>query len=174
MLSFMGNEFAQFIEWRDYEPLEWKMLAYETHAGVHRFVKELNHLYLAEKALWDDDHTWVGFQWMDADNAQEGILSFLRRSRDGEMILCILNFRPESRENWCAGVPCAGEWKELLSSDEQRFGGSGKCNPRPLRTVKVPSQGQKYSLRVTVPPLGGTFIKYLGDGKKHRSRPKES
>ena len=165
MLSFMGNEFAQFIEWRDYEPLEWKMLAYETHAGVQRFVRELNHTYLKEKALWDDDHTWEGFQWMDADNAEQGILSFLRKSRDGEMILCILNFRPESRENWRAGVPAAGVWKEILSSDDTRFGGSGKRNPRRIHTTKIASQGKKYSLRVTVPPLGGTFIKYLGDGK---------
>ena len=172
MLSFMGNEFAQFIEWRDYEPLEWKMLAYETHAGVQRFVRELNHTYLKEKALWDDDHTWEGFQWMDADNAEQGILSFLRKSRDGEMILCILNFRPESRENWRAGVPAAGVWKEILSSDDVRFGGSGKRNPRRIHTTRIASQGKKYSLRVTVPPLGGTFIKYLGDGKSFR--PEES
>ena len=172
MLSFMGNEFAQFIEWRDYESLEWKMLSYETHAGVQRFVRELNHTYLKEKALWDDDHTWEGFQWMDADNAEQGILSFVRKSRDGEMILCILNFRPESRENWRAGVPKAGVWKEILSSDDTRFGGSGKRNPRRIHTTKIPSQGQKFSLRVTVPPLGGTFIKYLGDGTG--SRPEES
>ncbi len=172
MLSFMGNEFAQFIEWRDYESLEWKMLSYETHAGVQRFVRELNHTYLKEKALWDDDHTWEGFQWIDADNAEQGILSFVRKSRDGEMILCILNFRPESRENWRAGVPKAGVWKEILSSDDTRFGGSGKRNPRRIHTTKIPSQGQKFSLRVTVPPLGGTFIKYLGDGTG--SRPEES
>ena len=173
MLSFMGNEFAQFIEWRDHEALEWKMLAYETHAGMQRFVRELNHIYRAEKALWDDDHSWQGFEWMDADNAEQGILSFIRRSRDGEMILCILNFRPESRENWRAGVPEAGVWKEILSSDDARFGGSGKRNPRQIHTTKIPSQGRKYSLRVTVPPLGGTLIKYLGSGGEGRHRSKE-
>ena len=160
MLSFMGNEFAQFIEWRDYEPLEWKMLAYPTHAGVHRFVKELNWLYRREKALWDNDHSWDGFQWMDADNAEQGILSFIRRSRDGEMVLCVMNFRPESRELWRVGVPRGGEWTELLNSDDERFGGSGKVNPSVLHTVRTPCHGQRQSLRITVPPLGGTLIKH--------------
>ena len=169
MLNFMGNEFAQFIEWRDYEALEWFLLQYDTHAGVQRFVRELNHLYKNEKALWDDDHSWDGFQWLDADNAEQGILSFLRRSRDGETILVLLNFRPESREGWRAGVPLPGRWKEILSSDETRFGGSGKTNRAVLSTRKVPGHGQPQSLSLTVPPLGGTFIKYMGVDKKHAS-----
>ena len=160
MLNFMGNEFAQFIEWRDYEPLEWFMLDYPTHAGVHSFVRELNNLYKTERALWDDDHSWEGFQWIDADNAEQGILSFVRRSRDGEMILCVLNFRPESYENWRVGVPVGGWWQELLSSDEERFGGSGKHNPRKMRTARVPANGRPHSLCITVPPVGGTMIKY--------------
>ena len=165
MLNFMGNEFAQFIEWRDYEGLEWFLLNYDTHAGVQRFVKELNAVYRREKALWDDDHSWNGFQWLDADNSEQGILTFLRKSRDGETMLCILNFRPESREHWRAGVPLPGCWKELLNSDEERFGGSGKVNRRAVRTTKIPAHGQKQSLMITVPPLGGTFIKYTGEGK---------
>ena len=175
MLNFMGNEFAQFIEWRDYEGLEWFLLDYDTHAGVQRFVRELNALYRREKALWDDDHSWDGFRWIDADNAAQGILAFLRRSRDGETILCVLNFRPESREHWRAGVPLAGKWTELLSSDDTRFGGSGKTNHRFLRTAEIPCQGQEHSLLITVPPLGGTFIKYSGEIKhavgKRNTRP---
>ena len=96
---------------------------------------------------------------MDADNSEQGILSFVRRSRDGEMILCVMNFRPESRERWRVGVPRGGEWTELLSSDDERFGGSGKTNPAPLRSVRTPCHGQRQSLRITVPPLGGTLIK---------------
>ena len=165
MLNFMGNEFAQFIEWRDYEGLEWFLLNYDTHAGVQRFVKELNAVYRREKALWDDDHSWNGFQWLDADNSEQGILTFLRKSRDGETMLCILNFRPESREHWRTGVPLPGSWKELLNSDEERFGGSGKVNRRAVHTTKTPCHGQKQSIVVTVPPLGATFIKYTGEGK---------
>ena len=159
MLNFMGNEFAQFIEWRDYEPLEWKMLAYPTHEGVRQLVRELNRVYRREEALWDNDHDWDGFRWIDPDNSEQGILSFVRRSRAGELILCVLNFRPESHEKWRVGVPRGGEWTELLNSDEERFGGSGKTNPLPLRSVRTPCHGQRQSLRITVPPLGGTLIK---------------
>ena len=174
MLNFMGNEFAQFIEWRDYEPLEWKMLVYPTHEGVQRLVRELNRVYRREKALWDNDHSWEGFQWMDADNAQQGILSFIRRSRDGETILCVMNFRPESRELWRVGVPRGGEWTELLNSDDERFGGSGKVNPGVLHSVRTPAHGQRQSLRITVPPLGGTLIKFTAPLKYPRKAKKVS
>lgn len=162
MLNFMGNEIAQFIEWRYDEPLEWFLLSYNTHAGHRQFVRELNALYRKEKALWEQDRGWEGFQWMDADNWEQGILSFCRRAKDGETVLCVLNFRPESREKWRAGVPLAGGWKELLSSDEERFGGSGKRNPRKVRSRKVPCHGQEDSIVITVPPLGGTILKYMG------------
>ncbi len=161
MLNFMGNEFAQFVEWRDYEGLEWFLLDYDTHAGVHRFVREMNHVYKAEKALWGNDHSWDGFRWIDADNAQQGVLSYVRTSPDGEMILCLLNFRPESRENWRIGVPVYGRWQEILSSDETRFGGTGKLNPQPMMTEFEPDHGCSSSLVLTVPPLGGTWIKLI-------------
>lgn len=169
VLSFMGSEFAQFIEWRDYEGLQWFLLDYDTHRGVQNFVRELNRVYRREAALWADDHSWNGFQWVDADNNEQGILSFVRRSPDGEVILCLLNFQYESREDWRAGVPLPGKWKEILSSDEERFGGSGKRNPRMLYTTKKPCHGQSQSIRLTVPPLGGTFLKYMGE-IKHASR----
>ena len=170
MLSFMGNEFAQFIEWRDYEELEWFLLQYETHAGVQRFIRELNHTYRREKALWEIDNGWDGFDWIDADNSEQGILSFVRKAKDGSAILCILNFRPESHESFRLGVPFAGTWQEILSSDEERFGGSGKTNPRRLHTKKVPSHGREQSLVLTVPPLGGTLIKYTGETTHARKR----
>ena len=100
---------------------------------------------------------------MDADNSEQGILSFVRRSRDGEMILCVMNFRPESRERWRVGVPRGGEWTELLSSDDERFGGSGKVNRRKVHTAKIPCQGQPWSLKITVPPLGGALFRYTGE-----------
>ena len=170
MLSFMGNEFAQFIEWRDYEELEWFLLQYETHAGVQRFIRELNHTYRREKALWEIDNGWDGFDWIDADNSEQGILSFVRKAKDGSAILCILNFRPESHESFRLGVPFAGTWQEILSSDEERFGGSGKTNPRRLHTKIVPSHGREQSLVLTVPPLGGTLIKYTGETPHARKR----
>ena len=115
MLSFMGNEFAQFIEWRDYEELEWFLLQNATHAGVQAFIRELNHVYRAEKALWEIDNSWDGFDWIDADNNEQGILSFVRKAKDGSAVLCVLNFRPESHESFRLGVPLAGAWQEILS-----------------------------------------------------------
>ena len=170
MLSFMGNEFAQFIEWRDYEELEWFLLQNATHAGVQAFIRELNHVYRAEKALWEIDNSWDGFDWIDADNNEQGILSFVRKAKDGSAILCVLNFRPESHESFRLGVPLAGAWQEILSSDDTRFGGSGKTNPRRLHTKKIPSHGRDQSLVLTVPPLGGTLIKYIGETTHARKR----
>ena len=170
MLSFMGNEFAQFIEWREYEELEWFLLQNATHAGVQAFIRELNHVYRAEKALWEIDNSWDGFDWIDADNNEQGILSFVRKAKDGSAILCVLNFRPESHEGFRLGVPFAGAWQEILSSDDARFGGSGKTNPRRLHTKKVPSHGRDVSLVLTVPPLGGTLIKYTGETTHARKR----
>ena len=170
MLSFMGNEFAQFIEWRDYEELEWFLLQHATHAGVQAFIRALNHIYRAEKALWEIDNSWDGFDWIDADNNEQGILSFVRKAKDGSAILCVLNFRPESHEGFRLGVPLAGAWQEILSSDDTRFGGSGKTNPRRLHTKKVPSHGRDVSLVLTVPPLGGTLIKYTGETTHARKR----
>ena len=170
MLSFMGNEFAQFIEWRDYEELEWFLLQNATHAGVQAFIRELNHVYRAEKALWEIDNSWDGFDWIDADNNEQGILSFVRKAKDGSAVLCVLNFRPESHESFRLGVPLAGAWQEILSSDDTRFGGSGKTNPRRLYTKKIPSHGRDASLVLTVPPLGGTLIKYIGETTHARKR----
>ena len=170
MLSFMGNEFAQFIEWRDYEELEWFLLQNATHAGVQAFIRELNHVYRAEKALWEIDNSWDGFDWIDADNNEQGILSFVRKAKDGSAVLCVLNFRPESHECFRLGVPLAGAWQEILSSDDTRFGGSGKTNPRRLHTKKIPSHGRDASLVLTVPPLGGTLIKYIGETTHARKR----
>ena len=169
-LNFMGNEFAQFIEWRDYEELEWFLLQNATHAGVQAFIRELNHVYRAEKALWEIDNSWDGFDWIDADNNEQGILSFVRKAKDGSAVLCVLNFRPESHESFRLGVPLAGAWQEILSSDDTRFGGSGKTNPRRLHTKKIPSHGRDASLVLTVPPLGGTLIKYIGETTHARKR----
>ena len=166
MLSFMGNEFAQFIEWRDYEELEWFLLQNATHAVI----RELNHVYRAEKALWEIDNSWDGFDWIDADNNEQGILSFVRKAKDGSAILCVLNFRPESHESFRLGVPLSGAWQEILCSDDTRFGGSGKTNPRRLHTKKIPSHGRDASLVLTVPPLGGTLIKYIGETTHARKR----
>ena len=158
-LLFMGQEFGQFIEWREYEGLEWFLLDYPTHAGLQRFTREANRLYLREKALWQQDHGWNGFQWLDADNAAQGVLAYRRTAADGESILCVFHMQPHELGPWRLGVPEAGGYEELLSSDDPRFGGSGKLNPGLLPSEAVPCHGQPYSIVIKVPPVGGILIK---------------
>ena len=159
-LNFMGNEFGQFIEWRYYDELEWFLLDYASHRDHQAFIRALNHVYLKEKALWDCDHSWQGFSWIDADNAGQGILSYVRRSASGRIITAVvLNFGVQSYEHYRIGVPKPGYYRELISSDHPAFGGSGKINETEIPAEAVEFHGQPYSIEITVPPLGGTILK---------------
>ncbi len=160
-LNFMGNEIGQFIEWRYYEGLEWFLLDYPHHAQHQQFIKELNHLYLEQPSLWQQDFDWQGYQWLDADNAAQSILLYTRKGRKpNDVTVIAINFNTDSYFDYRIGVPKAGRYKELLNSDESRFGGSGlHANAEPVLAEKVPCHGQEYSIRVTVPPLGGVIFK---------------
>jgi len=164
-LNFMGNEMAQFIEWRFAEQLEWFLLDYEKHAQYQRFVAQLNKLYLREKALWRQNYSWDGFQWLEADNAEQSVLLFLRSAkppesaRRSDFVLVVLNFLPESYQEYQVGVPLAGDYLEIFNSDRPEFGGSGKLNPGRLKTEKQHRHGQPFVLNLRVPPLGGMIIK---------------
>jgi len=161
MLNFMGNEIGQFIEWRYYEGIEWFLQDYENHAKHRCFIRDLNRLYKKEKSLWDCDHSWKGFQWIDADNAAQGILSFVRSTQSGRSkTVCVLNCGVQSYEKYRIGVPAPGYYKELLSSDLPEYGGSGKCNPQPVKAEEIPAHGQPYSIEITVPPIGGVILKH--------------
>jgi 1,4-alpha-glucan branching enzyme len=160
-LSFMGNELGPFIEWRYYEGLEWFLLDYEAHRKHQNFIRVLNAVYFREKALWEQDRDWSGFQWLEANNARQSILVFLRLgASEGDFVVVILNFTPATYERYHVGVPLPGEYEELLNSDDTSFGGSGRTNPAVLTTQPKPLHGQKQLLELTVPPLGGTLIKY--------------
>lgn len=157
-LSFMGSEFGQFIEWREYESLEWFLLSHDTHAGVQRFFRDANRLYLREKSLYEQDHGWEGFQWLDADNAGQSVLAYRRIAKDGEETLCVLHFSPD-KCIYRLGVPRAGAYEELLSSDDPAYGGSGKVHKTPLLSEAIPAQGMEQSIVLELPPVGGTILK---------------
>jgi 1,4-alpha-glucan branching enzyme len=160
-LNFMGSEIAQFIEWRYYEGLEWFLLDFEAHRKHQYFIRELNAVYLREKSLWSCDRDWRGFGWIDADNAKQSILIFKRQGAEEEdLLMVLLNFTPATYERFRIGVPLPGEYREILSSDDTAFGGSGKTNPAVLTAQPNPMHGQKHSLELTVPPLGGTLLQY--------------
>ena len=164
-LNFMGNEMAQFIEWRFAEQLEWFLLDYEKHAQYKHFVARLNKLYLQENALWRQNYNWDGFKWLEADNAEQSVLLFLRsakapeRAQRSDFVLVLLNFLPDSYQEYQVGVPFAGDYLEIFNSDAAEFGGSGKLNPGRLTAEKQHMHGQPYTLTLRVPPLGGLIIK---------------
>ena len=158
-LSFMGSEFGQFIEWREYEELEWFLLSYDTHRSLQTFFREANRLYRREKALWEQEHGWEGFQWLDADDSEECILAFRRIAKDGEEVYCVLHFTPEERSCWRLGVGEAGEYEEILSSDDPSYGGRGKLNRGTIPTEAIPCHGMEQSITITVPPVGGAIFK---------------
>ena len=161
-LSFMSTEYGPFIEWREYESLEWFLLDYPTHRMHQDYVKRLNRLYQNTPALWQDDHSWEGFHWLDADDSAQSILLFRRTGREKtKAVTVLLNFQPEVYSDFRIGVPYPGQYQELLSSDATEFGGSGKGNPDVLKAEPVPCHGEKWSVRVTVPPIGGILLQKL-------------
>ena len=161
-LSFMSTEYGPFIEWREYESLEWFLLDYPTHQMHQNYVKQLNRLYQNTPALWQDDHSWEGFHWLDADDSAQSILLFRRTGREKtKAVTMLLNFQPEVYSDFRIGVPYPGQYQELLNSDATEFGGSGKGNPDILKAEPVPCHGEKWSVRVTVPPIGGLLLQKL-------------
>ena len=166
-LNFMGNEIGQFVEWRYYESIQWFLLKYDAHRKHQAFIRALNRLYLREKALWECDHDWRGFSWIDADNAAQGILSFVRTAASGRItLLTVLNFDVATYDSYRIGVPKPGRYQELISSDDEAFGGSGRTNPRPIEAEPIPMHGQPWSVALTVPPLGGTILKRVTNSRR--------
>ncbi|KJS48933.1 1,4-alpha-glucan branching protein GlgB [Desulfosporosinus sp. BICA1-9] len=153
-LMFMGGEFAQFIEWRYDAELDWLLLDYEMHKHYQDYVRNLNKLYQRERALWENDHDWSGFEWMDADNQEQSILVFCRRAKNpDDFLIVLINLQPSCYENFRIGVPKQGVYQEIFNSDQEIYGGSNQLNSSALVAEKVAWRGQAFSLRITVPPL---------------------
>ena len=150
--------------------LDWSILQHEGHAGLQRWVRDLNHFYRDERAASELDFDAAGFQWLDADDAWNSVLSFVRRSRMDpntgtcEELLIICNFTPLVRENYRVGVPHVGYWRELLNSDARIYGGSSVGNLGGAHSVPVPFHGRPHSLNLTLPPLAMIVLKFQPDG----------
>jgi 1,4-alpha-glucan branching enzyme len=159
-LFFMGGEFGQWREWNHDASLDWHLLDHPGHQGVQRWVGDLNQFYRREPALYEQDFQPEGFEWVDFHDAENSMLSFLRRGRaPEEQILVVCNFTPVPRTNYRVGVPEEGFWKEMLNSDAQVYGGSGYGNFGGMEASPVASHGKYYSLSLNVPPLGVVFLK---------------
>jgi 1,4-alpha-glucan branching enzyme len=159
-LTFMGAEFGQWSEWYHEESLDWHLLDYAPHQGLQRWVKELNHFYRLEPALYELDFSGEGFSWIDCGNWEESVVSYVRKARStGDLILVICNFTPVPRHHYRVGVPAGGYWKEVMNSDAQEYGGSGQGNLGGVEATPLPFHGRHYSLSVTAPPLGIAVFK---------------
>jgi 1,4-alpha-glucan branching enzyme len=160
-LLFMGGDFGQRREWQHEESLEWHVLQHSTHAGVLQWVSDLNRLYAAEPALHQADFEQAGFEWIDGGDAQNSVIAFLRKTRDGSRsVLVVCNFTPVPREGYAIGVPHAGRWNELLNSDAPSYGGSGMGNFGSTWTQPHSAHGRPHSLRLTLPPLAVLFLQH--------------
>jgi 1,4-alpha-glucan branching enzyme len=163
-LLFMGGEFGQWREWNHDESLEWHLLDYAPHSGLQRWVENLNHLYMSEPSLHELDFSPAGFEWVDCNDSDHNVISFLRKGRAGDdMVLVACNFTPMTRFNYKVGVPRGGFWKELLNGDAREYGGSGQGNLGGLEAVPISFHGRPYSLDMTLPPLATVFFKSEAD-----------
>jgi 1,4-alpha-glucan branching enzyme len=157
-LVFMGGEFGQRSEWTHEGELDWGALAEARHAGVRAWVADLNALLRAEPALHELDFEASGFEWIDARDADQSVLTFLRRPRSGRPVLVACNFTTVPRANYVVGVPQDGWWQELLNSDASHYGGSGIGNFGGVVAAPVPAHGRFHSLSLTLPPLAAVFL----------------
>lgn len=159
-LMFMGCEFAQWNEWNCDSELQWDLLKHDSHRGIQKMVGDLNALYRQEPALHEVDFDHRGFEWIDCQNASDSYLSYIRRAKDPNDFLVVLaNFTPVIRKNFRLGVPEAGFYREVFSSDSTYYGGSNVGNGLPIEAKESESHGRKYSIDVTIPPLGVSILK---------------
>ncbi len=153
-LLFMGGEFGQWREWNETESLDWHLLEDPAHQGIQTLISDLNRIYQRKKAMWEADGEPAGFQWIDANNASENIVSFIRRSPlTGRELICVGNFAPVLRENHRLGLPRKGTYRLLTNTDAEVYGGSGVKIPKSIKAGEESIHGQPHSAVLTLPPL---------------------
>ncbi len=159
-LLFMGQEFGQWREWSEERSLDWELLDLETHQGLQRWMRDTNHFYQAQPALFQHDFDDKGFRWIDADDADSSTYSYIRYADDrSDFLVVVANFTPVPRSGYRIGVPEAGHYAELLNSDSKHYGGGDIGNFGGVESEDVPLHGLPYSLTMTVPPLAIVILK---------------
>lgn len=167
-LIFMGSEFGQFIEWREYEELEWFLIdKFENHKKTQDYFKSLNKFYKDNKALWELDYQGNGFEWIDADNNESSIYSFIRKDRDDKVLIFVFNFTPVVRYDFRLGVPYLGDYKEVFNTDSLEFGGSGQVMNEVLVAEEIEMNNRPYSIKIKVPPMAATVLS-INNINKHK------
>jgi 1,4-alpha-glucan branching enzyme len=163
-LLFMGIEFGQWDEWDHEKSLDWHLTDEPMHGGLSRLTGDLNRVIRDEPPLHELDFDPAGFAWIDASDAEQSVISFIRRSSRDEIVVAAFNFTPVPRHNYQIGAPVGGRWLEILNSDAPIYGGSGQGNLGAIDAAPVGRHGHLHSLNLTLPPLGAVFLKPdLGD-----------
>ena len=169
-LLFMGQDFAQFREWSEARELDWYLLEEEKHVQMQNYVRELLHLYQENPALYELDDNWTGFEWVNVDDRDRSIFSFIRHSeKEKKNLLFVMNFTPVARPDYRVGVPQAGSYKLILNSDEERFGGKGEKRASSYRAKKGEYDGKPYSIGYSLPAYGVAIFEY----EKKKAQPKK-
>ncbi|MGO8703942.1 MAG: 1,4-alpha-glucan branching protein GlgB [Candidatus Brocadiia bacterium] len=158
-LIFMGGEFAQWREWHHDESLDWHLLQYAPHQGMHHWVRDLNQFYRNERSMYELEFTYDGFEWVDCNDADNSVISLIRKGRTTSRVtLVVMNFTPMPHYNYRIGVPWGGIWREALNSDAKDYGGSGLGNAGSVEAEAIPQHGRPYSLSITLPPLAALYF----------------
>lgn len=165
-LLFMGGEFGQRREWQHDESLEWHVLGFPFHAGIQRWTRDLNRVLRASPSLYQEDFSAKGFEWVDCQDHELSVISFLRRGTDpDDLTLVVCNFTPLPRDNYTIGVPVGGWWAERLNSDAREYGGSGIGNLGGVEAAPLPAHGRLHSLTLRLPPLAVMY--FVPDRERH-------
>jgi 1,4-alpha-glucan branching enzyme len=155
----MGQEIAQRREWSEDRSLDWHLLDHTSHQGVKRLIADLNRLYAAQPALHQVEFDWQGFEWINPNDADNSVFSFLRRAKDqSNTLVVVLNATPVVRKNYVIGVPHRGFYREVLNTDSTQYGGSNTGNLGGVQALALPHLGRPFSLSLTLPPLAALFL----------------
>jgi 1,4-alpha-glucan branching enzyme len=170
-LLFMGSEFGQFSEWRDQDQLDWNLLDYEMHRKVKEYTKDLNHFYLKEKGLWEQDHIHNGYEWINPHDAKNCIISYIRKGKKpSDSLIVICNFSTKFHKEYRIGVQDYVHYHEVFSSDDHKYGGGGHLNIGYIKSEKLPSDNQPFSLTITLAPLSMIILKKSVSKKKRTNK----
>ena len=166
-LLFMGQEFGQGTEWEADASLDWWILDDPAHQGLLRLVGDLNRMYTSSPAMWSDDFSHRGFEWIEAGDGDHNTISYLRKGTDADgnpdLLACIVNFAGTPHEDYRVGLPFAGDWEEVLNTDAEIYGGSGVGNFGRVEAEETPWHGRPASARLRIPPMGAVFLRPARD-----------
>lgn len=172
-MLFMGGEFGQMLEWRYDDQLEWNVLEIDKHKRLHQYVKDLNHFYMENKALWELDTSWDGFRWVNEADSENSVLSYIRRGRHAaDNVVVVANFTPVERPIYKIGVPLAGEYEVVFHSSAVKYGGNKRITKKVYKTKNMQFSDMMYTIEVAIDGNSVMFLKKKPADKAAASKKK--